>query len=301
MTKKLMELEQRENINASISILDSVDIAQVQQILNSIDKFQMVVQKTLKQGHDYDVIPGTTKPTLLKPGAEKILMLLGLTSEYEIIEKVEDYDKGVFAYTVRCILSKNGKKVTEGLGSCNSKEDKYRWRWIPEKDLPPDVDKDALKSKINDYGQKLYRIENDEIFTQANTILKMAKKRAQIDAVLTVAALSEIFTQDVEDMQEFLQNEQLETMKAEEAVNVKVTFGKHKGKTLGEIYSQAPDYVEWLAKNAREDVLRKAANMVMNGRGNNSQQEVQHLGELPNNQAEDNIPGFEPTDEELPF
>jgi len=301
MTKKLMELEQRENINASISILDSVDIAQVQQILNSIDKFQMVVQKTLKQGHDYDVIPGTTKPTLLKPGAEKILMLLGLTSEYEIIEKVEDYDKGVFAYTVRCILSKNGKKVTEGLGSCNSKEDKYRWRWIPEKDLPPDVDKDALKSKINDYGQKLYRIENDEIFTQANTILKMAKKRAQIDAVLTVAALSEIFTQDVEDMQEFLQNEQLETMKAEEAVNVKVTFGKHKGKTLGEIYSQAPDYVEWLAKNAREDVLRKAANMVMNGRGNNSQQEVQHSGELPNNQAEDNIPGFEPTDEELPF
>lgn len=297
-----MELiERRENINTSISILDSVDIAQVQQILNSIDKFQMVVQKTLKQGHDYDVIPGTTKPTLLKPGAEKILMLLGLTSEYEIIEKVEDYDKGVFAYTVRCILSKNGKKVTEGLGSCNSKEDKYRWRWIPEKDLPPDVDKDALKSKINDYGQKLYRIENDEIFTQANTILKMAKKRAQIDAVLTVAALSEIFTQDVEDMQEFLQNEQLETMKAEEAVNVKVTFGKHKGKTLGEIYSQAPDYVEWLAKNAREDVLRKAANMVMNGRGNNSQQEVQHSGDLPNNQAEDNIPGFEPTDEELPF
>ena len=131
--------------------------------------------------------------------------------------------------------------------------------------------------------------------------LPISKKRAQIDAVLTVAALSEIFTQDVEDMQEFLQNEQLETMKAEEAVNVKVTFGKHKGKTLGEIYSQAPDYVEWLAKNAREDVLRKAANMVMNGRGNNSQQEVQHSGELPNNQAEDNIPGFEPTDEELPF
>ena len=301
MTKKLMELEQRENINSSISILGSVDIAQVQQILTSIEKFQMVVQKTLNEGHDYDIIPGTSKPSLLKPGAEKILVLLGLTSEYEIIEKIENYEKGIFAYTVRCILSKNGKKVTEGLGSCNSKEDKYRWRWVSEKDLPPNVDKDMLKSKTNEYGQKLYRIENDEIFTQANTILKIAKKRAQIDAVLTVAALSEIFTQDVEDMQEFLQNEQLETMKAEEAVNVKVTFGKHKGKTLGEIYSQAPDYVQWLAQNARNDVLRKAANMVMNGKGNESQQEAQRSEDLSNNQGEDNIPGFELTEEELPF
>ena len=33
----------------------------------------------------------------------------------------------------------------------------------------------------------------------ANTVLKMAKKRAQVDAVLTVASLSEIFTQDMED------------------------------------------------------------------------------------------------------
>lgn len=102
-------------------------------------------------------------------------------------------------------------------------------------------------------------------------------------------------------MQEFLQNEQLETMKAEEAVNVKVTFGKHKGKTLGEIYSQAPDYVQWLAQNARNDVLRKAANMVMNGKGNESQQEAQRSEDLSNNQGEDNIPGFELTEEELPF
>jgi hypothetical protein len=34
----------------------------------------------------------------------------------------------------------------------------------------------------------------------ANTILKMAKKRALIDAVLTATAASDIFTQDIEDL-----------------------------------------------------------------------------------------------------
>lgn len=259
-----MELMERKE-NMSISILDSVDVTQVQQVLAGIEKFQAVVQKTLKAGHDYDVIPGTLKPTLLKPGAEKILMLLGLTSEYEILEKIEDYDKGIFAYTVRCILSKSGRKVTEGLGSANSKEDKYRWRWVSEDELPPGVDKDMLKKRTARSGEILYKVENDEIFSQANTILKMAKKRAQIDAVLTVAALSEIFTQDIEDMKEFMQAEQVETLKLEEAGNVKVNFGKYKGKTIKEIHELAPDYVEWLAVNAREEIVKKAANMVLDG------------------------------------
>jgi len=34
----------------------------------------------------------------------------------------------------------------------------------------------------------------------ANTILKMAKKRAQVDAVITATAASDIFTQDIEDL-----------------------------------------------------------------------------------------------------
>src|SRR5690606_22905756 len=36
----------------------------------------------------------------------------------------------------------------------------------------------------------------------ANTILKMAKKRAQVDAVITATAASDIFTQDIEDLPE---------------------------------------------------------------------------------------------------
>ena len=45
-----------------------------------------------------------------------------------------------------------------------------------------------------------YRVTNPDPADQVNTILKMAKKRAMVDAALSVGRLSEIFTQDVEDM-----------------------------------------------------------------------------------------------------
>lgn len=249
--------------NTAMNILDDMDMDIVTGTLNKISKFQGIVNKTLKKDQDYGVITGTSKPTLLKPGAEKILMLLGLTSEYDIIEKVEDYEKGIFAYTIKCTLLKNGLKITEGVGSCNSKEDKYRYRWVKEPELPPDTYKDDLKTKDNGYGKILYRIENDEIYSQANTILKMAKKRAQIDATLTVGALSQIFTQDIEDMSQFNQQEQAETMTIDDAMNMKLTFGKHKGLTLKEVDDEFADYLEWLSENAKDAVLKKACKMIM--------------------------------------
>ncbi|WMM26695.1 hypothetical protein RBU61_08450 [Tissierella sp. MB52-C2] len=250
--------------NLMMSLIESVEVSSIVGTLNKITQIQAAVQSQLKSGHDYDVIPGTSKPTLLKPGGEKILMMFGLTSEYEFMEKIEDYDKGIFAYTMKCILSQQGRKITEGVGSCNSKEDKYRWRWYKEEDLPVGIDKDSLKSKINRWGKAEYKLENEEIYSQANTILKMAKKRAQIDAVLTVASLSELFTQDMEDMKEFIQQEQVSTMTEVESKNIKLTFGKHKGKTLEEVYKEAPDYIKWLLGNDRTDpVIKKACEMLV--------------------------------------
>jgi len=148
-----------------------VQINQVQATMQKIAQFQSVVKNTLKEGHDYGIIPGTgSKPTLLKPGAEKIIMLMGITSEYELIERIQDYETGFFAFTVRCILYRQGQKITEGLGHANTREKRY------------------TSGKQQD------------AFTLANTVLKMAKKRAQVDATLTVASLSEIFTQDIEDL-----------------------------------------------------------------------------------------------------
>lgn len=164
--------------NQAISIIEEIDVRQVQYTMQKITQFQKVIQETLHQNHDYGIIPGTSKPTLLKPGAEKILMMLGLRSEFEIVDSTRDFQEGFFQYQVRCKLYKGDILITEGLGSCNTKEKKYI---------------------------------NQDPFSIDNTVLKMAKKRALIDAALLVGSLSDIFTQDLEDMD--LEGEQVSTQK----------------------------------------------------------------------------------------
>jgi len=96
-------------------------------------------------------IPGTNKPTLLKPGAEKLCNLFGLEPEFKPI--VEDLDwmgaehgGEVFCYArYRCRLLREGRVVCVGEGSCNSWEAKYRYRWVAE-ELVPEVQEYALGS-----------------------------------------------------------------------------------------------------------------------------------------------------------
>lgn len=303
MNNNLMVMQQS---NEAINLIDTVEVGKVAEVLNKIRALQGVVQQTLQKGKDYGEIAAGTKPTLLKPGAEKIQMLFGIQNEYEIAEKVEDYDKPLFAYTIKCILLKGGQKITEGVGSCNSREDKYRWRWVKEEEIPFGVDKLTIKNRVDNYGRTKYRIENEDVCSQANTILKMAKKRAYVDATLTIASLSEIFTQDLEDLTDFNEKEQLENMKPEEVGNMKVTFGKHKGKTLGEILKEAPDYIEWLAQNAKEAVMKKACEQLLQqgnkpANNHNTQANTQHSNSIPVDFAgtpfeENDFPPFDESD-----
>ena len=157
----------KEPVANNLSLIDDMSIQQVAQTMQKITQFQKVIQQTLRQNHDYGIVPGTDKPTLLKPGAEKILMMMGLRSEFEIVDSTRDFENGFFQYQVRCKLYKGDLIITEGLGSCNTKERKYL---------------------------------RQDPFSIDNTVLKMAKKRALVDATLLVASLSDIFTQDLEDM-----------------------------------------------------------------------------------------------------
>lgn len=152
--------------NGSLALIDSVSIQQVAATMQKISQFQKVIQQTLHANHDYGIVPGSSKPTLLKPGAEKILMMMGLRSEFEIVDSTRDFENGFFQYQVRCKLYKGDTLITEGLGACNTRERRYK---------------------------------NQDPYTLDNTVLKMAKKRALVDAVLLVASLSDIFTQDLED------------------------------------------------------------------------------------------------------
>ncbi len=207
-----------EQITA-LSVIDSIDTNIVARTMDKIQAFQEVIQKAVKPGHDIGIIPGTNKPTLLKPGAEKIVMMMGLSSRYEIMDKVEDYDKGFFSYNVKCVLSRNDYDICEGVGNCNSRESKY--------------------------------VKADP-YSIANTILKMAKKRAYVDAALSVASLSDIFTQDLEDMDGMMIAPSGPSHRDNQGVALldqQITFGKHRGRTLGDLLENERGYLEWLAKS----------------------------------------------------
>ncbi|WAK03407.1 hypothetical protein [Methylobacter sp. YRD-M1] len=105
-----------------------------------------------------------SKPSLFKPGAEKICGMLGLTVRYPTLP---DYEKAALTgaklsqIIIRCeILDPSGRVVADGVGA---------------------------RLLAQDYGD-------------INKALKMAEKSAHIDATLRMAGLSEVFTQDIEDM-----------------------------------------------------------------------------------------------------
>jgi len=177
-------------------------------------------------GGDYGIIPGARKKkVLLKSGADKLCDVYALADTYVVLSKIEDFDSGLFDYTLECrLLSKiDDSLVGSGLGSCSSYESKYRYRDAGR--VCPRCGSTAIIKGKEEYGggwvcfakkggcgakfkeadpaiatQKTGRVENLDIIDTKNTVLKMAKKRAKIDAVIGVTRSSGLFTQDLEDL-----------------------------------------------------------------------------------------------------
>jgi hypothetical protein len=174
------------------------------------DFFQNVMQKDL----DYGTIPGTDKPTLYKPGAEKLCELYGFAPIVKTKKDTRDFKTGYYLaeLTMQILHRKTGIIVAEGVGEASSYESKYRYRWVYESEVPKGLDKDTLVNKIfkskktgSEYAK--YRIENMDLIDQWNTILKMAKKRALVDAVLSATRSSSIFSQSEDEMEVWLEGE----------------------------------------------------------------------------------------------
>ena len=170
-------------------------------------RYNVLVEYTkemMTEGKDYGVIPGTgDKPTLLKPGAEKLCSLFGLYPEFETVDHITDFEKGLFYFREKCTLYRNGEPVASGVGSCNNMEKKYRYRYVYENKATEEEKETAVsvETKNGRYGAyKVYKVENSEPFDLVNTIDKMAQKRALVAATLIGANASEFYTQDIEDL-----------------------------------------------------------------------------------------------------
>lgn len=160
--------------------------------------------RILVPNHDYGTIPGTNQAALFKPGAEKLCELYGLAINVTDLKEDCNPETGYYHATITITLvhRRTGEIVAQGIGSANTKEGRYRWRWVKESEIPPNVDKLVLQTKqrFTDKGQYTsYRIENDDPWTQWNTVLKMAKKRALVDATLSATRSSGMFADEGDD------------------------------------------------------------------------------------------------------
>jgi hypothetical protein len=167
---------------------------------------QRVMAAVMKKDVHYGVIPGTKKPTLYKPGSEAILS----TFRIAVIPEIQDLstaDEIRYRVLARGILP-DGIVVGCGLGECSTNEEKYKWRAAvcdeEFEDTPENRRRIKYMMKWNDRTRKKEMGKVSQVRTEpadlANTVLKMAKKRAQIDLTLTATGASDVFDQDIEDL-----------------------------------------------------------------------------------------------------
>lgn len=222
-------IEQAEKLPAvrTANALVARDELSVQDVVGQADKIKQVMAAAMTEGVHFGKIPGVNKPTLLKPGAETLNVLLRLAPSYES-EKVF-HDGGHLTVISRCTLTHipTGMVIAQGEGLCSTHESKYAYRKA-ERTCPECGEPQVRKGKArgsqpgnwycwrkmggcgatwpldSDEGRafdavETGRVDNPDLPDMWNTVLKMADKRALIAATLNGTAASDIFTQDVED------------------------------------------------------------------------------------------------------
>jgi hypothetical protein len=240
MTEALQVYEGAQN--QSVSVVNFEDyVMTTEGVLKQVGVIQEIMKSVMHLDEHFGTIPGTKKPSLYKPGAEKLSLVFRLRPEYEI--RRSELSNGHREYEVVCTLYHipTGQSVGQGVGSATTMEGKYRFRGGEKESTGRKVPteywnlKKADKMKeataliggpgfsvgkfdeqweICKHGEKM---EHDNPADYYNTILKMAKKRAHVDAILTATAASDIFTQDVEDMPEVIPGAKAEATKETKA------------------------------------------------------------------------------------
>ena len=174
-------------------------IATPAELLSHHTTMAEIIQNGLTEGVDYGVIPGTgDKPTLYKPGAEKLCLAFGARPEYELVEAEVDHHVEI-AWVKRKKIWNNahrgdrsftwGEEIGKALGL-------YRYRYRCKVVLPDG----RILATAEGIASTLESKYVDRPRDSENTVCKMAQKRAFVAAVLHSFALSNRFTQDVEDM-----------------------------------------------------------------------------------------------------
>ncbi len=203
-----------------------------------VQNIQHLKESVLIKDEHYGLIPGCgSKPALLKAGAEKLAYMFRLAPKFTIAKSELPNSHREYEITCEFTHGPTGNYVGAGLGVCSTMESKYRYRADKASDTMTDIQVPKEywdKKKANATGPELQailskqvgetgrfgtkkdqndiwvivkrgestgeKVENPDIADTYNTVIKMAKKRAYVDAVITCTAASDFFTQDIEEI-----------------------------------------------------------------------------------------------------
>lgn len=172
-------------------------------------KFNQLKRALLTVNIHYGKIPGIEKPFLFQPGAQVLAKTFNITVSFEETTRTLDLASGFVSYEYRATCFHNGLAIGQGVGSCNTFEDKYcfsAWQDAPEPDAPTKrelISQGLGKTKPGWQGsaprwQQRHRKSPTELIAVQNTVQKMAGKRAYVCCVLNSTGGAEFFGQDIE-------------------------------------------------------------------------------------------------------
>lgn len=158
-SQEIVHIPQSQQANA-VQASDFMPVFEIAQAVARQQAMSQFIGKILREstkdspGGDYGVIPGASKQkVLLKPGAEKLCSFFGLSPYFLPEEIIEDWSgenhggEPFFFYRYKCQLMRGDRFIAEAVGSCNSWESKYRYRWVREDQLPEGTDRANLPTR----------------------------------------------------------------------------------------------------------------------------------------------------------
>jgi hypothetical protein len=220
-----MPVSEEANNSTDLMNLGEARVLTAADVLRHAKLIEEVKSAVMKPETHYGLIPGCgPKPALLKPGAEKLLLTFGLSTQHDIQQR--DLGGGHREYEVRTIVKSGQRIIAEGVGVCSTMEKKYRYRAGARKCPTCSKERTLIQTKggrnpggywcVPDKGgcggnfqpgdkavegQVVGQVENPDLADTYNTVLKMAKKRSLVDGALTSTASSDFFAQDLEDLE----------------------------------------------------------------------------------------------------
>ena len=182
------------------SIVADAGRMSVADVVRHVSAVQEVMRAVMKPDIHYGRIPGAgEKPTLFKQGAEVLCLAFKIGDEYRI-EDLSSEDVARYRVTCVGIHQPTGMVLGQGVGECSSAEEKYKWRKAVCKEEFEATPANMRRIKFGRKAGGHYTV--DQVRTEAadvaNTVLKMAGKRAKIAMTLNVTAASPYYAPHVQ-------------------------------------------------------------------------------------------------------